>query len=648
MRILILCVATFAAGLLAGSILRPDEAATRHRSPGPRATPRPPGTGFDVDRPGTAEPGGEADREIEAVGDLAAEAEAEIERLFGSERARPLLTGEGTIAGTARDSGGAAVEGVVVTALPEAQPFDLALAGRRLRERPHDDRVLAEAAREAMEAELWRRRARHVATTGPDGRFELNGLMDARYSLTAFHDRYDVQPASKQRRIVPDAVFDFVARPVRAVRVEVRMPDGAVAEHAWLSWKGPHGDGSGPWTKEGGTARLPAGECAVRAQTWTPEPLQSEEVECPGEDAAPDEPLVLQLAGRRLLTVRLVPAPGIVMPRWVEYRLVPVGPGVEADPVALLKKGGDQRRATASAPGRALWYDLDPGRYLVAALLGGRRLLAHAVADVGEGRTELELAMAAPAGEHLLVRVVGPEGGLPPGQLGLHVVLGSDAAPRYERTQALQREDGTWMVMLDGIDAKGARAAKLRVSTLEYGAVLREFRFGDRGPITIRFGKPALLKVEVEGYPGRRGKARVYLGLRGPRGMVAYGEVADDGGCKLSGVQPGDYGLVLVVNRGKDLWSIHQERVGLKAGEEARSIAVPKLHVLRVRLPDGMRAGKVVLHCADPSVGAFRREAVVSAGVATFDGIAAGAYEVEYGPKRAALRVPGPDEVLLD
>jgi len=658
MRVLFLCAATFAAGLLAGTLIWPDTVVSRSRAPPASTSSRVTRT---VEGParssGTIQDGSVAGKGSASetfrnrdVRELASEAAAEIDRIVTSDRAESILDGEGTVTGTVRDPAGVPIEGVIVTALPEAQPFGLAVAWREARERPHVDRNLDEVARNAIEGELWRRYARITTKSGPDGHFELKGLMDAPHTLAAFHDAFDVQPLSHRGKVVPDAVVDFLARPVAEVRVEVLMPDGTVAEHAWLKWEGPHGPGWGPWTQEGGTARLPIGSCKVQAQTTVPEPLQSEEVEHVVGARASDEKLILQLAGRRILTARLVLPQGFVVPETVEYRLRPVAhAGEEVDPESLLQDES-QRHAQSRSPGRAFWYDLEPGHYLVAAFLDKRRLLAHAIAEVGAEAAEVELPVDEPEiGTFVTVRLLGPDGGPVPGQVSFRVIIGPEERPRPQRADALQRDDGAWLVFLDRIDpGKDGSDATLRVGTRDYGSVLHPFRLGGGGTITLRFGKPARLKLQLDRYGGSGVEGSLFVALRGKIGADAWRLVSPNGSCDLSGVQPGDYRLLLVVRKQRKNWPVHQRRINLDPGDRELTLPVPALHTLRVRWAGKGRARSATLRSDDEGIGPFRREARIAGRVATFDLLGAGTYEVQIGGRRASVRVPGPPEVTLE
>jgi hypothetical protein len=652
--ILLSCVAAFAAGLLAGTLIWPEGQVPPRRAPtGPRPSPQDfTAQGRATRRADAREDGAPETRAEERsrnadVRELAAEAGEEIERLVTSERAEAILAGEGVVSGTVRDPAGAPVAGVMVTALPEARPFGLAIADRWARQRPHEDRDLTDVARDAIEGELWRRYARRTVKTGPDGRFELGGLMDAGHTVTAFHERYDVQPLSQKGKVVPDAVVDFLARPVIEVRVEVRMPDGSLAEHAWLRWEGPQGSGGDAWTQERGKARLPVGSCRVKAQTWVPEPLESAEVERVLGPKTADETLVLQLEGRRVLTARLVLPEGFVLPRSVEYRLRRLVAREEVDPASLLQDES-QRHAKSPSPGRAYWFALAPGRSLVAAFLDKRRLVAHAVAQVGTGPTDVELPVDAPtAGDYVTVKLLGPDGGPIPGQVSFRILTGPENRPRHQRADALQRGDGAWLVLLDGFDTKDGNDATLRVGTRDYGGAMHPVDLRSGGTITIRFDQPARLQLQLDRYSGSGVEGSLYAALLGKVGADAWRLVSPDGSADLGGVQPGAYRLQLIVRRQNRTWSIHQRRLNLDTGDDELSLAVPPLHVLRVRWAGPGRPG-VALRCNDEAIGTFRRDARLSDRVATFDALAAGTYEIECAGRRATVRVPGAPEVTLE
>ena len=463
MRILILCIATFAAGALLGAMILSDEdgagrSRTREATREDRGFESRSSSSWETEEreeEGGRATGGAARADAPRLGRLAAGARAALERFETGDVAQLIEEADGSISGIVLDPSGRPVPGVVVTAVPETRPFDLVANWRAARKTPHKDRDLATVAQEAIHNELWRRMVRRSATSGPNGRYEITGLMDTGHNLTAFHDRFDLRPLTPQRgRIQPDATVDFTASAVLETKVEVRMPDGSLAEHASLQWQGPHGRGGDSWMKEPGRVRIPVGTVKVKATTTVPEPMESKEVEREIAADRAGDPLVLTLEGRKILTARLVLPEGFALPRTVEYRMRKVE-GDEIDPKDLLKDQS-QRHARSPSPGRAHWYDLEPGRYLVAAFLNRRRLLAHAIAEVGEGPAEVELPVEEPdTGDTVQVKLVGPDGGPVPGEVSFRVVTETKGRKSTKTADALPQGD-VWLVYLDGI-AKGGR-----------------------------------------------------------------------------------------------------------------------------------------------------------------------------------------------
>jgi len=649
MRVLVLCAATFVVGLLAGSIFWPESGAYRSRASqeillrderarhDPAAAPE-----YRAERDPAA-PG--AVREEEGrnadVRELTREATKELERATTTEQAQAVLAGTGTVTGTVRDPAGKPVPGVVVTAMTDAQPVSLSVARRRARQKPHLDRDLADVAQDAIQSELWRRYARVTATTGPSGRFKLDGLMDSGHTLTAYHASYDVQPlAQNRRRVVPDAVFDFLARPVVEVQVEVRMPDDTLAENAWLSWDGEHGRGGEAWLKEDGKVRLPAGDCTIKATTTLPDPMESEEVVRSAHDTGV---LVLQLEGRRILTARLALPEGLVLPGTVEYRLRLVD-REEIEPESLLKDQS-QRHARSPSPGRAQWFDLEPGSYLIAAFLNKRRLIAHAIAEVGEAASEIELPMEAPErGTYVTVRLLGPDGGPVPGHSSFRIIPEGEKA---QRVDALQLDDGAWIVFVDTFDDAASDNATMRVGTRDYGGAVEPFRLRGGGTLTFRFGKAAKLSLKIDNYADSGAKGAVFAALIGEIGADAWRLVKPDGSADLGSVQPGPYALQLFIRRQNRNWPIVQRRINLRAGDEEIRIPMPTLHELQVRWTARGRP-RVTLVCNDERIGQLRRTGTLNGNRrATFTELAAGTYQIDCAGKRKTVQVPSPEEVTL-
>jgi len=657
MRILILCVATFGAGILAGFLVVPDEPIQRNDSRESARSDR----GYRTrERTWETESGDSADAassESESrsgssanVRALTARANKALERLESGELAEILDEADGSISGTVVDASGMAVSGVVITAVPDARPFDLAVNARYARKRPHEDRNLRAVAQEAIQSELWRRMARRSATSDLNGKYEIRGLMDSQHTLTAFHEQYDVRPLSQRGRVQPDAVVDFTATAVVVTKVEVRMPDGTLADHAWLRWQGPQGNGGDAWMKETGTVRMPAGKCKVKAQAWLPEPMESKEVEHDNRASGAGgsgTALVLTMESRRVLTARLKLPEGYAVPRTVEYRLRRIEGNVEIEPEELLKDQSN-RHAYSRSAGKAQWFDLEPGRYLVAAFLDKRRLIAHEIAEVNaEGVSEIELPVIEPeAGTYVKVQLTGPDGGPVPGNISFRVVTTTKGRAKTHRVNALQQGD-MWLVYVDGLGDNVDPDATMRVGTRDFGGATEDFSLRGGRTISFRFDKPAKLSVKVERFSGSGVEGSLYVALRGKLGADAWKQVSPDGAAKLGSVQPGRYDLFLYVRKGGKNYPIYKRPFDLKPGDEEASITVPVLHTLKVRWVGKGNARNVVLRSKDENLGWMRRDARVRGKVATFELLAAGEYQVECNRKRKNVRVPGPPEVSV-
>ncbi|MHC4448841.1 MAG: carboxypeptidase-like regulatory domain-containing protein [Planctomycetota bacterium] len=651
MRLVILCIATFAAGILAGTMFDSGPPANRGRSrddAGPqreyRVTTGHARGELDFLPDGSRRGSGSESTDVN-VRALASQASRKLEEITTSDRAAALQEGEGKVTGTVRDPKGNAVAGVIITATPEVRPFELTARGRQARQKSHENRDLGDVAQSAIQNELWRRYARRTAATDVNGRFELHGLMDARHVLTAFHDKFEIVPLNQRNRVQPDAVVDFAARPVVTVRVEVQLPDGKIADHAWLSWEGPHGKNNDAWLREPGTVRLPVGNCKVKAYLSLPEPMESEEIEQVLHTTPPTEPIVLKLSGRKILTARLAMPEGYGVPSKVEYRMRRVDSD-EIEPESLLQDQS-QRLARTPSPGRAHWYDLEPGRYLIAAFLNRRRLLAHAIAEVGEGPAEVELPVEeAEPGSYVKVRLTGPDGGPVPGNVSFRVITGPENRPKTQNVDALQGDE-SWLVFIDKVSSKDSSDASMRVGTRDFGGAIERFSLRGGGTIQFRFDKPSKLNLQIDRYQGSGVEGSLFVALRGKLGADAWRQVSPDGSCDLNGVQPGEYKLMLYVRQKGQNYPIFQREMRMRAGEDEMSLAMPSLHTLKVRWAGKGRPSNVTLRCRDESVGRMRRTARLRGKTASFPLLAAGTYELECNRKRATVRVPGAPEFVL-
>jgi hypothetical protein len=185
--------------------------------------------------------------------------------------------------------------------------------------------------------------------------------------------------------------------------------------------------------------------------------------------------------------------------------------------------------------------------------------------------------------------------------------------------------------------------ALLRVSVGSYGTAQEPFDPRRAGTVTIRFKEPSRFRLVVERFAGSGVEGRLFAALWGEEGFVSSRQVEADGRCDLGAIQPRDYSLVLHVRERDARWVIFNRKIALRGGEEEEKIAVPPLHTLRVRPSPNLRVTEVTIQSNDPTIGWMRRVAKIQEGVASFDALAAAAYEIRCGNKRVEARVPGPE-----
>ncbi len=658
MRVLILIGATFAAGLLAGSMVWSDgdtqpsrrNDSTQRQTGADRHTSAASHRGSVAGGNGRVSVSRDPSERTGDVATLARDADSTVSQIKSTPGATRTLIGEGVIVGTVRDSAGSPIAGVVVTAIPDNRPPGLNAAGRQLRDKPHVNRPLADVARDAMARELWRRDARRTSTTGADGRYAVRQLADSPHSLRAYHDDYDVTPVSRANRVSDGAVVDFLARPVGAVRVEVKLPEGGAPEIATLHWKSADGQsGRATWSPSEPTVRLGVGTCTVHAVAWLPTPMESEPVEHAVGDAETIGTLVLALKGRRVLTASVKTSEGILRPRRIRFRMRRIENGEEIDPESLVKEK-TQRDPHSPTPGQAMWFDIEPGRYVVAAFMDGDRLLAWGTAEVGEEATEIELQAEEPDTAHtMVVKVLGPDGGPLPGEVSFRFLVKNAKRTSTHRAHALQRADGAWLVYFDRIPEKAERQAQLRVGTRQHGGAIEAVRLQAGEVVTFKFDQAAFLKLKLDGYSGSGVEGALYAALRTEAGADGWRPIKPDGTCDLNGVQPGDYQLQLIVRRGGSSWGILSRPIRMRPGEDQQRVALPALHSLRVRWAGRRRQRQAILDFADTNLGKFRRRMLLdNKKIATFHGLAAGTYVVRVSNKRQEVRVPSGREIVLE
>jgi len=634
MRSLVLVLAAFAAGTLLGWMLAGDPAASRASARTPSA-----GTETTTRVPAPVPDPAPASRPEEPL-------PPDVRSLVERAHVAAVGTGTGRITGTVLDDTGAPVAGAVFTAIPLGHPQ---APQRRTRGwEPGKDHSLEEVALDAVEAELWQRQTRCQATSGPDGTYAIKGLLGCAYRLFAHHPGFELSPRAQVHQVMPGSSVDWLGRAVIEIPVEVVAPDGGPATSAYVYWKLGEGSRGGVgWGPTDKSVRVPRQATALFAQAMTDASVRSAEVEIHPVPGEAHPPVVLRMEGRPGLRVVVQPPTGFLLP-WIEVRARLLAPGEVPDP-STMESSTLSNHAVPMQGMRAEWFDIEPGRYLVAARWSNR-VLAHTVVEVGSTVAEATLAVPPPdPSKHLLVQVLGPGDAPVTGNVSLSRSRKGEHESRSGGVQALHRSDGTFFVPLDDPDYPNDGNHSLCVIGHEFGQFETSFDPQDPMPIVVRFKEPATVDVRVRGYVGSglEGKLQAALGgLHGGReNKVVEGGVARD----LGPVQPGDSELSLLVREGQYSWVVAREPIRLESGANEASIAVPTLHTVVVRCPGAEAGARVLLRPRDLSTGYFHLQHPLDADkTTTFEHLPPGTYQLSCNRWRTEIEVPKIGSVTLD
>ena len=362
-----------------------------------------------------------------------------------SERIAQLTRSDGSITGTVVDVEGNAIAGVLVRAesdLPRELRFDDDRDDLDDRPTPPIEQALREqlgATAQSVESTRLDLMLLREVRTGEDGAFELTGLYDIEYDVTALMAGWAVETGSNHERwdVRPGAEIAFVAQRLATVTVELVGHDGRPVQRASVFVSDDPDDDPFTyeylsrlftWTPGNRTVLVPPGERSFRARDG------SRSTEVVRTDVADGDVVSLRLAPRAPLSVELVlddGAPDIDVVKW-RARLA----GRTHEPV-------DGELATADG---SVWFgDVGEGTWTVTAGLGRNIVLGSVEVDASS--TEDDDA----------VLHVGPP---PPDRCFRIVVLGRDGRPAENaevgvlaqgdaRVETFRSRPGVWTVVRD-------------------------------------------------------------------------------------------------------------------------------------------------------------------------------------------------------
>jgi hypothetical protein len=562
--------------------------------------------------------------------------------------------------------GDGAVKGVVLDALGNPVPDVEIVATTDIWSLEEPPEGLDEEVDDTLEAQIrrlvWEHRfreaTRSTARTGPDGTYQLTGLVAASYhvepSLAGW--RFTA-PGDGDWNATPGDTQDFTAHPVVGVSVSVTLSDGTVPEDAHV-WYGATGSGeqhSYTWTKEAEPLELGVGLYSFSATAGAH-----------GAYAANEVPVEVSDDGQAVVQLRLEARPGVMGKVEFSGAERPLSVGI----AALYMDAGDADPAHLMSAGHSAWVgdpfefallDLEKGAWLVGAVLRNGTVLDTAMLEIGDAPVEHTFHVGnVDVRDYVVVRPRSPDGS-PVGELtfGIGYDAGEDLS--FEGNLALAPEaDGTYRVPVavpggpedsyNGWSRSGEPEPGRAYSGVKYHITAQSPRFGtkrieydplSKQPIDLEFSEPAFAVVTVSGYQSSSWRGRVEASLVPVGNGTQWGGtnwLSDDqrrmtpqGVARVGPVEPGTYKVTLMVLTQQNGYRpVADTEVILGIGDTGVSMALPELHEL-VMVVDGEPLD-LDLH-RDPDLGEttdFLDEGVMEGRRTTFTALAPGRYRIRH------------------
>ena len=579
---------------------------------------------------------------------------APLARALAELPALEIPRGDGRIDVIVKTDEGVGVQGVRVLCVPE-MPKSLV---RSWQDVPRDQIDSAELLLDYANRLRWGKEAAVEAVTDASGACSLEGLSQAKHSVRAQADGWQIRSASRSTsEVEPGSTVEFKAKQRTQVRIEVVMPDGSVPEKAQITFRNGGSSRGGRWSPDRPDVDAEVGTWDVSATAGDGELFRSQAEQVTVEVGRPAPVVRLELVERTVLKTTVVPPDGEEVGQ-VSLRQIRVPSGARPDP-ALLGSVHD-REHLHPQQGSVLThtsYDLEPGTWLVGAYRGWNGpLLVSQTVDVKPGQNELTLKLPPTARkEYALVRVRGPDG-KPLAGVSFTTSFESDSGSMSSGGgTVVTRPEGEYWVFHPSDGTSGEKGTcRISVEHAKLGRQLLSYAAGEAPTFDVRFEEPATLEVVVEGLEGDR-----YVGRLGVQLVAATDSksahmmrptstpVDGEGRAVVTGVQPGTFRMSLTLARGP--WGgmpIAEEEVRVRPGMQRVRVEVPTLYVVEI---EGVTAQAHLRSTTGEPM--FRSMVVVQPGAegrAIVDGLVAGEYHLQMGAKVTTFRLPGTSKVRIE
>ncbi|MEZ6014554.1 MAG: PDZ domain-containing protein [Planctomycetota bacterium] len=462
--------------------------------------------------------------------------------------------------------------------------------------------ALEDAVANSAKSTLAARRVARIATTGADGRFELERLRPGAHYLQAYAEGLVFDGVRTQTgdpaRIVGKRVCEF--------HLDVRLPDGTAPEEALVTVGDERRRNNLIWTPTEPVLRMstPTAQLEVLAGNTTSLDYQTYSSEYKSVsrtiDLARDGagPHVFDLTARTILRVTVDDTSTIEprMPVWVQA--VSAAQVKGRDLASAFEDGTKLSRVEGQ---RYDVPDLAPGRYIVGAGRGKGAPEVTATVELGAGITEAALQLPEiDLSRFLIVRCKSPEG-RPLAGVSISCSVESGNGSRSGGISTSERPDGEYWLSLGDI-LKGVEWTKdvhvrLTATSRGYGQLDVEVPT-NASELNLDFEPACDLIVQVSGdlsagfsvqlsavAEGNDPEAMMRRMNRGGNKLV---RVDGEGRAVLAGLQPGPIEVQLVQTTERYFWgepTLTQE-ITLRPGSQTINLSAPALYEVLVHAPD--------------------------------------------------------------
>ncbi|MBK9385060.1 MAG: carboxypeptidase regulatory-like domain-containing protein [Planctomycetes bacterium] len=607
-------------------------------------------------------------RAVEASAEIAAESASTPASSEAS--AKPLSSA--AITGVVRDIAGQPIAGVLVRARPSGENYwrerqldDMAQWPRDGSPPPVDlQRMLRQAAQQFARNDG---KLREV-TTDEQGAYRLEGLSAESWRIEAYAKGWRLRSTiSEDPRAWPGQKIDFAGTRLERLSIAVKDPSGAPLARACIDVITPNqGEEQRLWTQEDPWIWMPPGSYSLRARSKPGQGPSSETVAVavdPGV-APPTVELVLREEARvvgvlsgevvtrfgsRSLSVEVQDGSAVQGMEWEYYN----GSGRRGRSVEIEEIDGELRyRATG----------LKPGKHKLRVRLARGLLLHEREIDVPSGELRVDLELALDAGARVLEAVILDGAGLVQLDASLRVQARGERGPGESVVCVSAGEGRWWLVHSAKLMEKANEGSFVaHAQSPRLGPLQQSYKPLQEERLELRYSEPAFLLVRMSGPAPKGVMIQVALQVERtnesePQEEEPSSMLGDSTELAFGPLRTGRYKLIVRGSqRDWNFFPLHEEMIELRSGRQERSVPLPELHTINVRVADAQQGQSYrgsVWRADDPS-SSFRTSFSVTNGVGELAGLPTGRYEAELqergpgGARRETFSVPGTAELVF-